>query len=116
MGSRTVSGLAFVMLMGSAVLAQSPKYGIGRTPSADEIRTRDISISPTGAELPPGCGSAKEGAQVYRAKGCAGCHGATGTGGKAPVLLAKPAGPNVKTWDRGRVLPVRAPYATIVWD
>ena len=72
--------------MGVCALAQSPTYGVGRTPSAEEIRALDISIGPTGAELPPGRGTAKEGAQVYRRKGCAGCHGATGTGGKAPVL------------------------------
>ena len=48
MGWRTLKALAFVVLMGSAALAQGPRFGIGRTPSADEIRTRDISISPTG--------------------------------------------------------------------
>jgi S-disulfanyl-L-cysteine oxidoreductase SoxD len=111
-----LKALPIVLLAGVSALAQSPTYGVGRNPSAEEIRAWDISIGPTGAELPPGRGSAKEGAQVYRAKGCAGCHGATGTGGRAPVLLAKPAAPNVTTWDRGRVLPVRAPYATVVWD
>ena len=115
MGSRTLKALAFVMLMGSAALAQGPRFGIGRTPSADEIRTRDISISPTGDELPPGRGSAKDGAQLYRTKGCQGCHGAGGTGGTAPVLKAA-KGPETDTWERGRVLPVRAPFATIVWD
>jgi S-disulfanyl-L-cysteine oxidoreductase SoxD len=115
MGSRTLKALAFVMLMGSAALAQSPKFGIGRTPSADEIRSRDISISPTGDELPPGRGSAKDGAQLYRTKGCQACHGAGGTGGTAPVLKAA-KGPETDTWERGRVLPVRAPFATIVWD
>jgi len=115
MGLRTLKALAFVMLMGSAALAQGPRFGIGRTPSADEIRTRDISISPTGDELPPGRGNAKDGAQLYRTKGCQGCHGAGGTGGTAPVLKAA-KGPEADTWERGRVLPVRAPFATIVWD
>ena len=108
--------LAFVLLMGVSALAQSPTYGVGRTPSAEEIRAWDISIGPTGAELPPGRGTAKEGAQLYVSKGCAVCHGKTGTGGAAPVLKAKPADPKVETWDRGRVLPVRSPYATTVWD
>jgi len=39
---------------------QSPTYGVGRTPSAEEIRAWDISISPTGKELPSGHGTAKE--------------------------------------------------------
>lgn len=118
MGSRTVSvlhTLAVVALMGSAVLAQGSKFGIGRVPSADEVRVRDISISPSGDELPPGRGTAKEGEQLYRSKGCLGCHGAGGTGGTAPVLKAA-KGPDADTWERGRVLPVRAPFATIVWD
>ncbi|PYU18571.1 MAG: hypothetical protein DMG30_27340, partial [Acidobacteria bacterium] len=66
--------------------AQSPTYGLGRTPSAEEIRAWDIAISPSGKELPPGSGTAKEGAQLYAQK-CAACHGANGSGGKAPTLI-----------------------------
>ena len=105
------------VLCGSSVLAQSSqKYGVGRAPTTEEIRAWDISIGPDGAELPPGRGTAKEGAQLFQNKGCAGCHGKTGTGGLAPELKAKPAAPNVDTWERGRVLPVRSPFATTVWD
>ena len=44
-----------------------------------------------------------------------GCHGANGTGGAAPILKSKdPANPSV--WARGRILPLRAPFATTVWD
>jgi hypothetical protein len=39
-----------------SALAQGPTLGVGRTPSADELRLADISIGPTGAELPPGRG------------------------------------------------------------
>jgi mono/diheme cytochrome c family protein len=107
--------LPFVLLMGGAALAQSPTYGVGRTPTADELRALDISIGPTGEELPPGRGTAKEGAQIYRAKGCAGCHGAAGIGGSAPILKSKD-GANPNVWARGRILPIRAPFATTVWD
>ena len=108
--------LPFLMLLGGSALAQSPTYGVGSTPSAEEIRAWDISISPTGKELPPGRGTAKEGALVYRQKGCAVCHGATGAGGLAPTLLKAKAEPNVDPWELGRVLPIRSPYATTVWD
>lgn len=111
----TLRVLPFVLLMGVSALAQSPTYGVGRTPSAEEIRAWDISIGPTGEELPPGRGTAKDGAQVYVQKGCAACHGATGRGGPAPPLKAE-AGPTVDTWQRGRILPVRSPFATTVWD
>src|SRR5215218_9987722 len=115
MGTRSVVLIAFALLIGVSARAQGPTYGVGRTPTAEEIRALDISIGPTGEELPPGRGSAKEGAQLYRAKGCAGCHGANGVGASAPLLKSKdPANPSV--WARGRILPLRAPYATTVWD
>ena len=115
-GALKASGaLSLVALMSATALAQGPTYGIGRTPTADQIRAWDISIGPAGEELPPGRGSAKEGAELYRTKGCQACHGAGGFGGSAPILKSK-AGPDTDTWQRGRVLPVRAPFATIVWD
>src|SRR5436190_20113571 len=115
MGSRRVLTIAFASLMCVPALAQGPTYGIGRAPTAEEVRARDISIGPTGEELPPGKGSAREGAIAYRAKGCAGCHGATGVEGSAPNLKSKdPTNPNLCA--RGRILPLRAPFATTVWD
>ncbi len=107
--------LAVALLMGVSALAQSPTFGVGRTPTAEEIRAWDISIGPTGEELPPGRGTVREGAQLYRTKGCAGCHGASGLEGKAPILKSK-NGANPDVWARGRILPVRAPFATTVWD
>jgi cytochrome c len=110
-----VLAFAFVWLLGASALAQGPAYGVGRTPTPEELRAWDISIGPTGEELPPGRGTAKEGAQLYRAQGCAGCHGPAGVGGTAPMLKPK-AGPEVELWARGRILPLRAPFATTVWD
>jgi len=105
-----------IVLLGSPAFAQSsPTYGVGRTPTAEEIRALDISIGPTGEELPPGRGTAKEGAELFVQKGCVGCHGEAGIGGLAPALKSK-KGPNVPAWERGRILPVQAPFATTVWD
>jgi S-disulfanyl-L-cysteine oxidoreductase SoxD len=101
-------------LVGSPAIAQSPTYGVGRTPTAEELRRMDISIGPTGEELPPGRGSAKEGAQLYAQKACIACHGAGGVGGLAPALVSKKSADNV--WKQDRVLPLRSPYATTVWD
>jgi mono/diheme cytochrome c family protein len=113
---RSLRLLPFLMLLGGgSALAQSPTYGVGRTPSAEEIRAWDISISPTGEELPPGRGTAEEGALVYRRQ-CAACHGAEGQGAGAPRLVKRQAEPNVDPWNLGRILPIRAPYATVVWD
>src|SRR3979490_1165545 len=102
-------------LLGSTAFAQSPTYGVGRTPTAEEIRRMDISIGPTGEELPPGRGTAKEGAQVYVQKACIGCHGAAGIGGLAPILQSK-QGADVPVWKKERILPLLAPHATLVGD
>ena len=102
-------------LLGSSAFAQSPTYGVGRTPTAEELRRMDISISATGEELPPGRGTAKEGAQVYVQKACIACHGAAGVGGLAPILQSK-RGADLPVWKKERILPLRAPQATIVWD
>jgi hypothetical protein len=101
--------------------AQSPNYGLGKTPTEDEIRAWDISIGPTGKELPPGKGSAKEGAQVYTQK-CSICHGATGSEGPAPMLIKRqnpPAnpGPCLSPCIRdANVMAMHSPYATTIWD
>ena len=113
---RVLGTLPFVMLLGGATLAQSPTYGVGSTPTAEEIREWDISISPTGEELPPGRGTAEEGALVYQQQGCGVCHGVDGIDGQAPRLIKLDVPPDSAPWDFGRVLPIRAPYATTVWD
>src|SRR5258708_5511847 len=108
--------VAIVLLLGSPAFAQSsPTYGVGRTPTAEEIRALDISIGPMGEELPPGRGAAKEGAELFEQKGCVGCHGEAGIGGPAPALKSK-KGQDVPIWERERILPLRAPFATTVWD
>lgn len=101
--------------------AQSPTYGVGKTPTPEEIRAEDITISPDGKNLPPGKGTAKEGAAIFAQK-CAGCHGENGYGGLAPILI-KPEEP-VKSSTPclapcivpGNVMPLHAPYATVIWD
>ena len=116
---RFVATAAIALLLASPALAQS--YGVGRAPTPDEIRALDISVGPTGEELPAGHGTAKEGAILFQAKGCAGCHGKAGTGSIAPELQSN-KGQDAPVWERGRgksgwmILPLTAPYATIVWD
>src|SRR5712664_308427 len=104
-----------VLLVGNSAFAQSPTYGVGRTPTAEEIRRMDISINAEGDELPPGRGTAKEGAQVFEQKACVACHGPAGLGGMAPELQSK-KGQDVPIWKRERILPLRSPFATTVWD
>src|SRR5215468_10851918 len=99
MGSRNVLliAFAFVLYVGASVLAQGPTYGVGRTPTAAEIRALDISISPEGDELPLGRGTVKEGAGLFEEKGCSVCHGDKGLGGMAPQLQST-KGQDVPIW------------------
>src|SRR5438552_8563044 len=91
MASRSILRSSFllsaILAAGAAVSAQSPTFGVGRTPTAEEIRAWDISIRPDGQELPAGHGTAKDGAPLYVSKGCAGCHGRSGSGSTAPTLI-----------------------------
>jgi mono/diheme cytochrome c family protein len=70
------------------VLAQTPDYkNVGRAPSEQEVQAMDIAIGTDGKELPPGSGSAKEGAKIFKAK-CEVCHGANLEGSQmAPALV-----------------------------
>src|SRR5215467_6834872 len=103
-----------VGLLASPAFAQT--YGLGRTPSAEEIRARDINIGPTGDELPPGRGTVKEGEKVFTLQGCIVCHGPEGAGGgPAPALKSK-LSQDLPVWKRERLVALRAPFATIVWD
>jgi len=126
MGSLRFAAIALLAsaALGSPAFAQSsPTYGVGRAPTAAEIRALDISIGPTGEELPPGHGTAKEGVVLFEEKGCVGCHGAAGIGGPGPALKSK-TGQDVPIPKRGesitslfeRILPLHSPFATTVWD
>ena len=96
----TRSYLLLVLITAPAALAQMPTYRLGRTPTAEEIQAMEVNVGPMGKELPPGKGTAKEGAAIY-AKKCAFCHGANGQGaGPFPRLVG------------GRI----HPFATTIWD
>lgn len=124
MGSRKLFLLviAVTIALGLSLVAwaQSPTYGLGKTPSAEEIRTWDIAVGPDGKELPEGSGSAKDGEALFSQK-CSACHGKNGYEGKAPQLIK--AAPEVKLPPclspciRGNgVMALHSPYATVIWD
>ena len=124
MGSPRLLLVTAALWVCQTLWAQSPTYGLGRTPSAEEIRTWDISISPTGKELPPGQGTAKEGAALYVRKGCAGCHGATGSsGGHAPTLIRSKETHTTSSMpclapcvNDSNAMAIHSPFATTIWD
>jgi cytochrome c len=126
MASRSIPGFFFLFSIiaaaGAAVSAQSPTFGVGRAPTAEEIRSWDISIRPDGHELPAGRGTAKDGAAIYVSKGCAGCHGRSGSGATAPTLIKSDGTTksNVPCLapcvNDNNVMALHSPYATVMWD
>jgi cytochrome c len=71
-----------------AALAQTTDYkNVGRAPTEQEVQAMDIAIGTGGKELPPGSGSTKDGAKIFKAK-CEVCHGANLEGSPmAPALV-----------------------------
>ena len=78
------SGLLAAVLFVAGTACAAPD--LGRAVKPAEIAAEEISIPPDGRGLPPGSGTASEGAAVYQAK-CAGCHGVKGTEGPADRLV-----------------------------
>jgi cytochrome c len=99
----------------AAAWAQAPSYNnVGRSPTKEEIQAWDISIGPDGKELPPGTGTAKQGAEIF-AKKCAACHGPTAEGSPlAPRLLGGKG--TINTPQPVRTIGSYWPFATTVWD
>lgn len=108
---------AAILIGSSAGFAQSPRFNVGTPLSQDDIKSFDFMIGPQGQELPPGHGTAKEGAVVF-AKRCEVCHGQNGEHGVLRRLVigspGKPFRGPFKPDDRDSV--AYYPYATIAWD
>jgi mono/diheme cytochrome c family protein len=103
-----------IALAATLGLAQTSTHkNVGRRPTAEEIRAWDIAIGPAGKELPPGSGTAKEGATIYARK-CVACHGATGVEGPATVLVGNRD--SLTTLYPKKTIGSYWPFATTLWD
>ena len=100
----------------SPALAQAPTYGVGRTPTArgnprlGYLHRSDRRGTPAGTRHRQGRRAAlsREGMRgMPRRDGHRG-HGAHSEKQRWPA--------NPDVWARGRILPLRAPFATTVWD
>jgi S-disulfanyl-L-cysteine oxidoreductase SoxD len=115
----SVSLLASVMILTAPAvgLAQSPKYNVGTPLSQEEISGFDFMIGPQGERLPPGHGTAKEGAAIF-AKRCEVCHGQNGEKGVLRrLVLGSPGKPYFGPFKENEKDSVAYyPYATIAWD
>jgi cytochrome c len=87
---------------------------VGRTPTDEEVRAWDIAIGTDGKELPPGSGTAAEGAKIFTSK-CAACHGANLEGSQLAPRLAGGEG-TLTTLHPVMTVGNYFPFATTVWD
>ena len=102
-----------MLAVAAALAAQSPKYGVGRPATEEQIRGLGTAIAPDGTGLPDGSGTAAAGREIFAAR-CSKCHGEKAQGDMGPALVggqgtlntAKPLKTVGSYW----------PYATTVWD
>ena len=109
-----MSKLLIIVFAAAGLLAQSPKYGVGRTPTPDELRDSNISISPEGKGLPEGRGTALQARDTY-ANRCVKCHGEKGQGKEDAPAIAGGQG-TLRAPKPLRTVGSYWPYATTVFD
>ena len=112
-GATGIAVIVAAVLAACAVQPSAQSPGLGVAVSEVQIAGWDISIPPSGAGLPPGSGSVKQGEAVYVAK-CQACHGEKGVGKPADALVGGKGSLATKT-------PMRTvgsywPYATTLFD
>jgi cytochrome c len=95
------------------------RFDLGRAASAAEVAAVDIDVTPSGAGLPTGSGTAEQGAALYAAN-CASCHGVNGEG-KPPAYPQIMGGPKgsfdfASDFKIPRTVGNYWPYATTLFD
>jgi cytochrome c553 len=109
----TASAFALVFAAGAALAQNS---GFGKPLNESDIKQWDITVLPDGTNLPPGSGTAAEGAKIYAVK-CSACHGDAGKGGVAPYFPALVGGqPLTNGIDTVKTIANYYAYATTIFD
>jgi mono/diheme cytochrome c family protein len=112
-GLLLVSAVAFLLATGTAK-AQSPD--LGKPVTEPDIKAWDLAVMPDGENLPPGSGTAAQGAQVYAEK-CVMCHAEGGKGGAQPGATPLVGGlPLITGIDVPKTIANYYAYATTVFD
>ncbi|HEV2201618.1 MAG TPA: cytochrome c [Bryobacteraceae bacterium] len=106
--------LALTVVVASTLAWAQSYNNVGRAPTKEEIQAWDISVGTEGKELPPGSGTAKEGAEIF-AKKCAACHGPTAEGSSLGPRLMGGKG-TLNTPQAVRTIGSYWPFATTIWD
>jgi cytochrome c len=117
--------LPTAFLCASPVVAQqidqatspSTTLGIGRAAGTVEIAQWNLDVMPDGTGLPPGGGTAADGAPIYASQ-CANCHGDTGQKGRDWLAGRQPedAFPFGQQPRERKTIGSYWPYATTLFD
>jgi cytochrome c len=114
MSTRKSLAALLVVLGAGAALAESPN--LGRKISEADVKQWDIAILPDGSNLPPGHGTAVEGAKIFAEK-CAMCHGDQAKGGVAPFYPSLVGGPPLTDGiETRKTISNYYAYATTIFD
>jgi len=106
MGKRFALAAAAALLANAAIAADGP--GLGKPISEADLALWDMSVGPDGKGLPPGSGTAAQGAAIYAQK-CEACHGKDGEGGRNATLANAPG-------KSERTMALYVPNATTIFD
>ena len=105
-----VAAVLATLLPATATLAEGPN--LGRPVNPADLAAWDISVHPDGSGLPPGSGTAAQGAAIY-AKKCEACHGPNGKGGSSLALVG--GGP-LDRMEAPKTIANFWPYSTTLFD
>ena len=107
---------AAVFLMTAPATQAGEKFGFGRAPTAEEIAAIDIDVMPDGQGLPPGSGTATQGAAIYE-ETCSACHGTDLAGIKETGGAALIGGRgSIGTPETKKTVESFWPYASTLFD
>ncbi len=110
-------------LLAAPAGAQQTRYGLGRTPTPQEIAAWDIDVRPDGHGVKKGKGTAAQGEPIYEAQ-CTSCHGTFGesnrymqiAGGVRNSDLQSGRAAVLRESDGIRTLGTKLNHATTLWD
>jgi cytochrome c len=109
----SVTGVVCLVLVACTATAVEPVPRLGRPIAAEEAARWDSSVFPDGRGLPPGRGTATEGAPLFAQK-CAACHGPGGRGATAEELAGGTEALTSKSPDK--TIGLYWPYPTTIFD
>jgi S-disulfanyl-L-cysteine oxidoreductase SoxD len=100
--------VAIALALGATAAMAEDLPGLGKKVTEADLALWDISVGPSGANLPAGSGTPEQGAAIFAQK-CVACHGENGYGGSNASLI-NPPGKNARN------MALYVPYATTFFD